>query len=106
MVTALAVYTAVNPASVSIPVDSKDPVSPGKTCATRADIGIEGEFNVAVLVLVIMSPFGSATEMPLVAGRIFKGTAASRSAMKLPVVPVSALIEWVETKEIGLFDKL
>jgi hypothetical protein len=40
--------------------------------------------------------------MPLVAGRIFKGIAASRRAMKLPVVPVSALIEWVETKEIGL----
>ena len=55
---------------------------------------------------MIMSPFGSATEMPLAAGRIFKSTAASGRVIKLPVVPVLALIEWVETKEIVLFDKL
>ena len=60
--------------------------------------------KVAVLVRVIMSTSESATEMPLVARYVFKSTAASGQTMKLPVVPVSALIEWLETKGRGVFD--
>ena len=46
-----------------------------------------------------MSPFGRDTEMPLVVGHMSRSTAASGRAIKLPVVPVSALMEWVETEE-------
>ena len=102
IVTASEVYTAVSPASVSIPIERRDPVRPGNMCAARADSGSEGRFNVAVCVLVIMSPFGRATDMPLLVGHISNRTAASGSAIKFPVVPVSALIEWVETKEVGV----
>ena len=48
MVTSSAVYIAVSPASVSMPMERRDPVSPGNTCAARAESGREGRFNVAV----------------------------------------------------------
>ena len=47
----------------------------------------------------LMWPFGRDTEMPLFVGQMSRSTAASGRAIKLPVVPVSALIEWVETED-------
>ena len=99
MVTESVVYIAVSPASVSMLMERRDPVSPGNTCAVRAESGSDGRFNVAVWVLVIISPFGRDTEMPLFVGQMSRSTAASKRAIKLPVVPVSALIEWVETED-------
>ena len=72
----------------------------------RADNGNEGKFSVAVCVLIIIWPLGSATEIPLTTGLTSSKTAASGSDMKFPVVPVSAFIEWVETKEEGCSDKV
>ena len=48
---------------------------------------------------MIISPFGRDTEMPLFVGQMSRSTAASGRAIKLPVVPVSAFIEWVETED-------
>ena len=99
MMTASEVYIAVSPASVSMPRERRDPVSPGNTCAARAESGSDGRFNVAVCVLVIISPFGRDTEMPLFVGQMSRSTAASVRAIKLAVVQVSALIEWIETED-------
>jgi len=97
--TASAVYIAVKPASVSMPMDSKEPVSVGNRCAARAANGSEGRFRVAVCVLRITCPLGRETDIPSTTGLMSSSTAASGRAMKLPVVPVSALIEWVATEE-------
>ena len=83
-------------------MESKEPVSDGKMCAARADKGNEGKFRVAVCVLLITCPLGRDTDIPLATGVMSNNTAASGRAMKFPVVPVSALIEWVETKEESL----
>ena len=81
--------------SLSIPIDSREPCSPGNKCAARADSGKEGKFYVVVCVLVmIISPCYK------------KKTAASERAMKWSVVQLSALIEWVENKEADLFGRL
>ena len=58
-----------------------------------------GKFRVAKCVLIITWPSGSATEMPLTAGLMLIKTEISQRAIKFPVVPVSALIQWVETEE-------
>ena len=91
-----------------MPMESKEPVSVGKMCAARADIGSDGKFRVAVCVLFITCPLGRATEIPSSpTGLMSSKTAASGREMKLPVVPVSAFMEWVETKEESLLaDKL
>ena len=80
-------------------MDSKEPVSVGKRCAARAANGNEGRLRVAVCVLRITCPLGRETEIPLTTGLMSSSTAASGNAMKLPVVPVSALIEWVAAEE-------
>ena len=82
-----------------MPMDTKNPVSVGKRCAARAASGSEGRLRVAVCVLRITCPLGRDTDIPLTMGLMSSSTAASESAMKLPVVPVSALIEWVVAEE-------
>ena len=73
-------------------------MSVGKICASRAAAGKVGKFSVAVCVLIITWPSGSATEMPLTAGLMLSNTEISDRAIKFSVVPVSALIEWINQK--------
>ena len=68
-------------------------------CASRAAAGKVGKFTVAVCVLIITWPSGSATEMPLTAGLMLSKMEILDRAIKFPVLPVSALIEWVEAEE-------
>ena len=68
-------------------------------CTSRAAAGKVGKFSVAVCVLIITWPSGSATKMPLTAGLMLSKTEISEKAIKFPVVPVSALTEWVEVEE-------
>ena len=86
-----------------MPMESKEPVSEGKMCAARADNGNEGKFRVAVCVLLITCLLGRETEIPLATGVMSNNAAASGRAIKFPVIPVSALIEWVESKEESFF---
>ncbi len=82
-----------------MPMDTKEPVSVGKRCAARAANGNEGRLRVAVCVLRITCPLGRETEIPSTTGLMSSSTSASEYAMKLPVVPVSTLIEWVVAEE-------
>ena len=77
---------------MSRPIDSREPLSVGKMCASCAAAGNVGKFSVTW-------PSGSATDMPLTAGLMLSKTEISERAIKFPVVPVSALIEWVEAEE-------
>ena len=69
-------------------------------CVSHAAAGKVGKFSVAVCVLIITwSSAGSATEMPLTAGLMLSKTEISERTIKFPLVPVSALIEWVDAEE-------
>ena len=68
-------------------------------CASRAAMGKVGKLRVAVCVLIMTWPSGSATERLCTAGWMSRRIEISERKIKFPVVPVSALMEWVEAEE-------
>ena len=80
-------------------MDSREPWRVGKMCASRAAMGKVGKFRVAVCVLIMTWPSGSETERPFTAGWMSRRTEILEREIKCPVVPVSALMEWVEAEE-------
>ena len=80
-------------------MDSREPWSVGKTCASRAAMGKVDKFRVAVCVLIMTWPSGSETERLFTAGWMSRRKEILEREIKCPVVPVSALMEWVEGEE-------
>ena len=62
-------------------------------------MGKVGKFRVAVCVLLMTWPSGSATERLCRAAWMSRRTEISEREIKWQVVPVSTLIEWVEAEE-------